>query len=73
MTVISGSSLLVRDVLPGRYSFGITGRGAGGKRLPPGAYALRITATPVGGGATDEEVVPFTISLDGGYERRRVR
>ncbi len=57
-----GRLALVRDLLPGRYSFGITGRGPGGKRLPPGAYELRLTATPVDGGATDEQVVPFTIT-----------
>ena len=57
-----GQLLIVRDVLPGRYSFGITGRGARGKRLPTGAYSLHLTATPVGGGAADDEVVPFTIS-----------
>ncbi len=57
-----GRLALVRDVLPGRYSFGITGRGVKGGRLPPGAYVLRLTATPVGGGATDEQLVPFTIS-----------
>jgi hypothetical protein len=57
-----GRLALVRDLLPGRYSFGITGRGPGGKRLPPGAYELRLMATPVDGGATDEQVVPFTIS-----------
>ena len=58
-----GRLALVRDLLPGRYSFGITGRGPGGKRLPPGDYALRLTATPVDGGATDEQIVPFTISV----------
>lgn len=57
-----GRLAFVRDVLPGRYSFGITGRGVNGRRLPPGEYALRLTATPVGGGETDEETVPFTIS-----------
>jgi len=57
-----GRLALVRDLLPGRYSFGITGRGPGGKRLQRGAYALHLTATPVDGGATDEQVVPFTIS-----------
>jgi len=57
-----GLLALVRDVLPGRYSFGITGRGPNGGRLPPGEYALRLTAKPVGGGETDEETVPFTIT-----------
>ncbi len=57
-----GRLAVERDVLPGRYSFGITGRGLGGKRLPPGAYTLRITATPVDGGKPDRKTVPFTIS-----------
>ncbi len=56
-----GQLALVRDLLPGRYSFGITGRGRNGKRLAPGAYALRITAIPVGGGFPNEETVPFSI------------
>jgi hypothetical protein len=56
-----GRLALVRDVLPGRYSFGITGRGITGVRLKPGAYEIRLTATPVGDGAPDEESVPFVI------------
>ncbi len=56
-----GRLALVRDVLPGRYSFGITGRGVDGRRLPRGAYELRITAVPVGGGDEDEKIVPFAI------------
>lgn len=56
-----GRLALVRDLLPGRYSFGITGRGVNGRRLPPGAYVLRLTAIPVGGGDADVERVPFTI------------
>ena len=57
-----GRLALVRDLLPGRYAFGITGRGPGGRRLPPGDYSLYLTATPIDGGGTDEEIVPFTIS-----------
>lgn len=56
-----GRLALVRDLLPGRYSFGITGRGVNGRRLAPGVYELRITAIPVGGGFPNEESVPFTI------------
>jgi subtilisin family serine protease len=56
-----GRLALVRDLLPGRYSFGITGRGVNGRHLSPGAYELRVTATPVGGGDADEKSVPFTI------------
>jgi subtilisin family serine protease len=51
----------MRDVLPGRYAIGITGRGPRGKRLPPGTYALRITAVPAGGAAADVQSVPFTV------------
>jgi minor extracellular serine protease Vpr len=36
-----------RDLLPGRYAFGLTGRGPRGKRLEPGRYAVRLRATPV--------------------------
>ncbi len=56
-----GSLARVRNVLPGRYSFGITGRGPGGRRLRPGAFALRVIATPVGGGKADERTIPFAI------------
>ena len=56
-----GQLAVVRDLLPGRYSFGLTGRGATGRRLPPGDYALRITAIPVGGGFPNEETIPFSI------------
>jgi hypothetical protein len=56
-----GRLALIRDMLPGRYAFGITGRAANGARLRPGAYELRLTATPVGGGPVDEQSVPFVI------------
>ena len=56
-----GRLALVRDLLPGRYSFGITGRGVNGRRLPPGVYELRLQAIPVGGGDADEEIIPFEV------------
>jgi minor extracellular serine protease Vpr len=37
----------MRDVLPGRYAFGLTGRGPDGKVLEPGTYVLRLRAQPV--------------------------
>jgi hypothetical protein len=37
----------LRDVLPGRYTFGLTGRGPDGQLLPPGNYSLRVIAYPV--------------------------
>ena len=36
----------VRDVLPGSYSFGITGRGPTSAPLAPGRYELRLAAWP---------------------------
>ncbi|MDQ3857471.1 MAG: S8 family serine peptidase [Actinomycetota bacterium] len=55
----------LRDLLPGRYAFGVTGRGPRGKALPAGAYVLRLRAQPVDGdsGARATTVdVPFTIA-----------
>jgi hypothetical protein len=37
----------LRDLLPGRYAFGLTGRGPDGKALAPGMYVLRLRAQPV--------------------------
>ena len=36
----------LRDLLPGSYSFGITGRGPTSARLQPGSYELRLAAWP---------------------------
>jgi subtilisin family serine protease len=36
----------LRDLLPGAYSFGITGRGPTSVRLAPGGYELRLAAWP---------------------------
>jgi hypothetical protein len=51
----------LRDVLPGRYAFGITGRGPVGARLPAGAYVVRIVGTPVGGGPPTSVDASFRI------------
>ena len=56
-----GRLVHLREVLPGRYAFGITGRGPRGARLAPAAYELAIVATPVGGGPREEQRVPFRI------------
>ncbi len=61
-TRVLGALARLRNVLPGRYSFGITGRGPAGGRLHPGPFSLRVIATPVGGGATDQRTIPFTIA-----------
>jgi hypothetical protein len=40
----------LRDLLPGRYALGLTGRDANGKVLPAGMYVLRLRAQPVDAG-----------------------
>jgi Subtilase family len=51
----------LRDLLPGRYAFGLTGRGPGGTPLKRGAYRLRVFAWPTGGGRPTARSIPFTI------------
>jgi hypothetical protein len=34
----------LRNLLPGRYAYGLTGRGADGRKLAPGAYVIRLRA-----------------------------
>jgi hypothetical protein len=51
----------LRDILPGRYAFGITGRGPLGARLRPGAYVIRVVGTPVGGGRPTRADVAFRL------------
>lgn len=47
----------LRDVLPGRYAFGLTGRDPNGKLLAEGAYVLRLRAHSVDG---DDGTQPST-------------
>ena len=51
----------LRDLLPGRYAFGITGRDAKGDTLEPGRYRLLLTAYPTGEGSPGRARVTFTI------------
>jgi hypothetical protein len=51
----------LRDVLPGRYAFGLTGRGPNGGVLPRGRYSLRLLAFPAAGGLAVGKSVKFTI------------
>ncbi len=51
----------VRDLLPGRYAFGVTGRDPDGARLAPGAYTLRLVAVPAGGGRASTKSLQFEI------------
>ncbi len=50
-----------RDLLPGTYSFGITGRGPGGAPLAPGSYELRLVAWPVYPGGPSRARIGFRI------------
>ena len=51
----------MRDVLPGHYVFGLTGRNPAGAMLAPGDYRLRITVFPSGGGKASVRSLRFTI------------
>jgi subtilase family protein len=51
----------LRNLLPGRFLYGLTGRGPGGKRLHPGRYVLRLAAFPTGGGPPTRREVRFVI------------
>lgn len=51
----------LRDVLPGQYAFGLTGRGPDGNRLAPGRYRLRLVAWPEAGGPPVTRTVRFAV------------
>lgn len=46
----------LRDLLPGTYAFGITGRGPRGGGLPRGTYRLRVVAHPPDGPPETESI-----------------
>jgi hypothetical protein len=51
----------LRDVLPGQYAFGITGRGPDGAQLASGRYRLRLVAWPEAGGPPARRTVRFAV------------
>jgi subtilisin family serine protease len=51
----------LRNLLPGRYTFGLTGRGPMGRVLAPGDYRLRLLAYPPGNGRPSRQNVTFRI------------
>jgi subtilisin family serine protease len=51
----------LRDVLPGRYSFGVTGRDPTGAVLPSGDYQLRLLAYGTDPGPPTVKTVAFSI------------
>ena len=55
-------TLVLTDLLPGRYRFGLTGRDAAGAPLAPGRYTLELTAWPTVPGAPSRAIVRFTIT-----------
>ena len=52
----------LRDLLPGRYAFGVTGRNSHGGVLKPGRYRLRLSAWPTTPGAPTVVSIPFEIA-----------
>jgi hypothetical protein len=51
----------LRDVLPGRYSFGVTGRDPTGAVLPKGEYQLRLVAFATDDGPPTIRTMSFAI------------
>ena len=50
-----------REVLPGRYTFGLTGRGPEGERLRRGSYVIRVVARPGDGTRRQVESVEYAV------------
>ncbi len=51
----------LREVLPGRYTFGLTGRGPDGNRLRAGRYVVNVVARPGKGTRRQVESVPYVV------------
>jgi subtilisin family serine protease len=56
-----GTLVRRREILPGRYTFGLTGRRADGERLPRGAYVVRVVARPGDGTRRQVVNVPYRV------------
>jgi subtilisin family serine protease len=50
-----------RELLPGRYTFGLTGRGPTGDRLARGAYTIRIVASPGDGTRRQSDRIEYRV------------
>jgi subtilisin family serine protease len=50
-----------RELLPGRYTFGLTGRGPDGERLRSRNYLVRVVARPGDGTRRQAVVVPYRV------------
>ena len=51
----------MRDVLPGRYSYSVTGRDPSGAILPSGDYVLKLVAYPTDNGRPTLWTIRFRI------------
>ncbi|MBA2741343.1 MAG: S8 family serine peptidase [Actinobacteria bacterium] len=58
---LRGVLSLRRELLPGRYTFGLTGRGPRGERLRRGAYIVRLVARPEDGTRQQVESVSYLV------------
>src|SRR4051794_883961 len=56
-----GLLVRLRDLLPGSYAFGLTGRDPNGNVLPSGDYTLTLTAVPPDGSRATQRKLTFTI------------
>jgi hypothetical protein len=56
-----GTLVRLRDLLPGQYAFGLTGRSPAGNALGKGKYRIRVTAVPSLPGPASRKLVAFTI------------
>ena len=56
-----GTLATLRDLLPGRYAFGLTGRSSAGNPLGKGRYRIRVTAVPSLPGRPSVAETTFTI------------
>jgi hypothetical protein len=56
-----GVLVRLRDLLPGRYAFGLTGRDPAGDELEPGRYRLLLRAFPTDGGPPAKRSLDFRI------------
>jgi minor extracellular serine protease Vpr len=50
-----------RELLPGRYTFGLTGRGVTGARLPGGRYTIRLVAFPGDGTRRQSDTIDYRL------------